>query len=146
MPLNWELATKEAMDRKRVITAVLISPFASLVVVLMLAAESLLHDFRIVSVDGLVVTGLMALVFVSTSFVLVLVLGVPVHWALSKMKINGGIWYVVAGVSIAVAYQYLVSPEDAPPSHLQIGLWTHGVTAVFVSWCFWYLAARSPRK
>lgn len=134
------------MDKKRITAAVLIAPFASLAVVLGMAAESLLYDSRMLSFDGLMVFGLMALGFVSTSFVFVLLVGVPIHWLLTKIKINSVLWYIAMGVSFALAYVHLKSPEDIPQSHLQTSLLSYGVTAVFVSWCFWYVAVKTHNK
>jgi hypothetical protein len=131
------------MDIKRTFIAVLLSPFASLAMVAIMAIESLFsQDYRIFTVDGLIVMTIMSLGLVIISFAFVLLFGVPAHYLLSKLKVTHLVLYVIVGASIALIFEYSIQPESMPYHLKKSGYWFCGGTAIFVSAFFWYLAVK----
>jgi len=83
--------------------------------------------------------------FVLISYVLVLLVGLPIHWILSKFKAQHWSLYLAAGVAIALVYEYVSNYKLSPP-YQETGYMVSSACALVVSYSFWYLAVKSHNK
>ncbi|MBO2650066.1 hypothetical protein [Shewanella algae] len=142
------------MNIKSTVKATLIAPWASLLVVVFAFGCCLLgmepdHFQQMVSQIPrlLFVLAMFVFGFVGTSYLLVLVCGVPVHMVLSKLKITHWSIYIVLGVSIGLLYQYSQLTGSSMPSQLQeTGYISYAVSSFLVALAFWYIAVKPHNK
>lgn len=142
------------MKINQTVKAVLVSPWASVVVVLF----ALIQDLLALNLNSMTELGpnlmstvflffLFVLVFVGISYLIVAFIGLPAHWLLSKLELKHWSYYIVCGVAIALASQFLLFIGSDVPSKIQIfGYISYGFSAVFVSLVFWYIAVSSQKN
>ena len=142
------------MNIESTVKAALIAPWASLLVVVFAFGGYLLemepdHFQQMLSqIPGLLfVLAMFVFGFVGTSYLLVLVFGVPVHLALSKLNITHWSVYIVLGESIGLLFQYNQLIGSSMPSPLQeTGYISYAVSSLLVASAFWYIAVKSHNK
>lgn len=142
------------MKINQTVKATLISPWASVfVVVYALAQELLALNFNSMTELGsnllstVLLFFLFILGFVGISYLIVAFVGLPAHWLLSKLELKHWSFYIVCGVSIALASQFLLFLGNDVPSQIQMfGYISYGFSALFVSFVFWYIAVSPQNK
>lgn len=142
------------MSIENTVKAILISPWASLLVVIYAFGEYLFemepdHFQQMLSqIPGLLfVLALFIFGFVGTSYLLVLVCGVPIHLLLCKLNITHWAIYIACGLSIGLLYQYIQLIGSSMPAQLQeTGYITYTVSSLLVATVFWYIAVKSHNK
>ncbi len=117
--------------------AALVAPWASFIVVIYALDQELLSlniDSLAVSGSQILSTFLIFLVFVfgfvSISYLIVAFVGVPTHWLLLKLNIKHWVFYIAAGVGIALASQFLLYMNSDVPAQLRtIGYMSYAISA-----------------
>ncbi|MFV8783634.1 hypothetical protein ACNKU7_14545 [Microbulbifer sp. SA54] len=142
------------MNIESTVKATLIAPWASLLVVVFAFGSYLLemepdHFQQMLSqIPGLLfVLAMFVFGFVGTSYLLVLVCGVPVHLVLRKLNITHWSVYILLGVSIGLLYQYIQLIGSSMPSQLrETGYFSYAISSLLVATVFWYIAVKSHNK
>ncbi len=144
----------EKMNIERTLKAVLISPWASLVLVVYIFVEDILiqsaESLAIIASQlpgTLFVLFLFVFGFVVTSYVVVIFVGLPVHWILSRFGIKHWSIYLLLGLCIGLALQFLIFVGSNMPDQLREGgYWIFATNAVLVSLAFWHIAVNSHNR
>ena len=134
--------------------AVLIAPWASLIVVIYALGQELLtlNNGSTVNLGAQILSAFLLFLlfifgFVSISYLVVAFIGVPAHWLFLKLKIKHWGFYIVTGVAISLVIQFLLYINSDVPAQLRaVGYMSYGISAVFVSGVFWYIAVGSTRE
>ncbi|WP_022958384.1 hypothetical protein [Spongiibacter tropicus] len=142
------------MNIESTVKATLIAPWASLLVVVFAFGGYLLeieldHFQQMLSqIPGLLfVLAMFVFGFVGTSYLLVVVCGVPIHLVLHKLNITHWSAYILLGVSIGLVYQYIQLIGSSMPRQLQeTGYITYAASSLLVALAFWYIAVKSHNK
>ncbi|MCO1336738.1 hypothetical protein MO867_20635 [Microbulbifer sp. OS29] len=132
------------MNIKHTLTAVFLSPLASLLLVIVMVVDSLFRGPSLLSLDGLIVILMFAFGIVAVSFVLVLFFGVPLHFLLSKLNIGNWWAYALTGLVVAISFQFIQLTDSIMPAQLQqTGYGFYAVGGFVVSLAFWFCAVKS---
>ena len=134
--------------------AALVAPWASLIVVIYALGQELLalnSDSTVNFGAQILSTFLLFLIFVfgfvSISYLMVTFIGVPAHWLFLKLKVKHWGFYIATGVAIALVIQFLLYMNSDVPAQLRaVGYMSYGISAIFVSIVFWYIAVGSRRE
>lgn len=141
------------MNIEKTVKAALVAPWASLFMVAFAFGEHLLamepeHFQQIWSqIPGLLfVLAIFIFGFVGTSYMLVLVCGIPIHIALQKFNISHWSVYISLGTGIGLLYQYIQLMGSSMPAQLQeTGYVSYAISSLLVATAFWYIAVKSDR-
>jgi hypothetical protein len=143
----WQWRFGVIMDTKRTFIAVLLSPFASIIVLVAAFLESISRGESIEFLDGFIVITLFILGFVSVSFVFVIIVGLPIHLGLSKLRIINWFSYCFLGVLIPLLYKYIELIDSEIPNELRSADYmAYGFSGLFVSLAFWFIAVKPHNK
>lgn len=140
------------MNNERTLKAALISPWASLIFVVYIFGEHLLtrnaEPLSLSQIPGtLFVLSMFVFGFVGTAYLAVIFAGFPVHWILSRLGIKHWVVYLLLGLCIGLAWQFVLLLGSNMPSQLQeAGYWSYAINAVLVSAVFWHIAVNSHNK
>jgi hypothetical protein len=139
------------MNNFRTIKAILIAPWASIIVVIVLFVDYLFHkDIESLTTMTSQMLGVFLIFvmfifgFVGASYFLVLFFILPIHLLLTRYNITHWLVYVGFGVVIALIcdYYFVVSDSGMPVQLQKIGYYVSGSSAIFVSLTFWYVGVR----
>jgi len=137
------------MNIERTIKAVIISPWATMLMLLYMLFESLyIHGFDPAALLGSFLVATMFIFgFVSTAYLIVIFVGLPVHWLFDKFKLTHWLTYLFTGFLIALSWQYILFFNSEIPEQLKTsGYSTYGVCSVLVTLTFWFIAVKSHNK
>jgi hypothetical protein len=151
LPLNEALCgnrgTVLSMDSKRTFIAVFLSPFASLIVLVVAFIESFVRGESIQFFDGFVVIVLFVIGFVSISFAFVIIVGLPIHLGLSKIRVTNWFVYCFLGILVPLLYKYVDLLGSEMPTELRSADYiAYGCGGFFVSLAFWVIAVKPHNK
>ncbi len=135
-----------SMDAKSTTKAVITSSLSSLIIVLGMFVEDLFKSGNLVSIDGLIVMVMFVLGFVSTSFAVVVIAGVPCHLILTKLRFNKLWQYLVVGLLISAVYSWFIQPSNMPQQLQSFSFWVYIITGFVVTSVFWYIAVKPHNK
>jgi hypothetical protein len=134
------------MNPQLALKAALISPLASLPIIMIAAVLS-------ISEQGFDWGVLLVLVFLTLGFLVVIyifvfIVGLPIHYFLSVLKLNHWSIYLTFGLISATIYPIfnMVSRETQAPSQVIISLLIIAASSILVSYSFWYIAVRPHNK
>jgi len=138
------------MNIKRTLKAVIISPLASTGTVVYMLGEDLLSQCpsSLASIASqvpgtLFVMALFSFGFVGMSYLIVVFIGLPAHWILSKLSIKHWGIYMIVGLVVGLALQFSVYLVSNMPAQLRgSGYLLCGINSVLVSIVFWRIAVK----
>lgn len=125
------------MHPGRTITALLVSPLATIIVVAGMLIESYVHPLA--GSPGAIGMLLFLGVFYWNAFVLLLVAGIPIHAMLSRLKVHQWYCYVSAGVVVSGLYVAVLSMISQAP-YMAEAVATSSICGALVSFMFWAIA------
>ena len=135
------------MDSKRTFLAVFLSPFASLIVLVVAFIESLARGEGIQFFDGFIAIVLFVIGFVFISFTFVITIGLPIHIGLSKIRVTNWFIYCFLGILVPLFYKYVDLLGSEMPTELRSTDYiAYGCGGFFVSLAFWVIAVKPHNK
>ncbi|MBA6339334.1 hypothetical protein H4J57_19300 [Colwellia sp. BRX8-7] len=134
------------MNVKSTTKAVITSSLSSLIIVLGMFVEDLFKSGNLFSVDGLIVMIIFVLDFVSTSFAVVVIAGVPCHLIMSKLQLQQLWQYIVVGLLISFAYVWFITPSNMPQQLQSSSFGVCIATGLIVTFVFWFYAVKPHNK
>jgi len=136
-----------SMNNKRTLLAVLLSPIASLILIVAMIVDSFFNGPNLISLEGLLAITLFSIGSIAISYAFVLFIGLPIHFLYSKMSIKSWLAYSLSGVVVAVSYQYIQFTGNGMPAQLQeTGYLFYAGGGLAVSLVFWYFAVKPHNK
>ncbi|MEP1742590.1 MAG: hypothetical protein ABJI60_06085 [Kangiellaceae bacterium] len=128
---------------QRLFKAILLAPFASLLVLAVIFIESLFRGQGNLFVEGTVVALMFGFGFVSISFAFLILYGLPVHFIFTKLLIRHWIAYVGFGILGPVSYIFITHiGSEIPNSMRLVNYVVFGSSGLCVSLIFWLIAVK----
>ncbi|MDX1537121.1 hypothetical protein [Arsukibacterium sp.] len=92
------------------------------------------------------VSALVAAVAATVSIIALIVVALPLHYALSRTGKVGAVWYVVPGILVGAGFVPGLKPfgQDAVSGLILQSLWC-GLLGAIGAATFWFFAVRRPR-
>jgi len=138
----------EYPDRiKKTILATVIAPLSVMLVWTAMCVQAVLRD----SVWELHEAVLLFVVagggFLAVAYTFTLLVGVPIHLVLNRLKIHSSWAYIGAGLLSTAVYQFVISNWLEMPAQLQeVGYLIYMSCGAVVSYVFWFIAVRSHNE